>query len=156
MFKEAICLNADDVIVDFTPQATDIPIRVKGTLYGFLFNEEKLTKKIAETVVEEYDGSEVYIPNIRDLSFYFANKESIFFGDVKNIAFNLSGALKITWKVDGEKFAEDLLGKQKGDFNQILAKYPNIDSAHLTIRPVWKKSFPEKIKDIKVIVNYPK
>ena len=75
---------------------------------------------------------------------------------MKNINFNLSGAIKIVWKLDVEKLINDLLGKSKKDFNQILLQYPYIDSAESELSPFWKMSFPDNTKDIKVIVNYPK
>ena len=58
--------------------------------------------------------------------------------------------------LDVDKLVADLLGKSKKDYNQILLKYPNIDSADLVISPFWKMSLPDKTRDIKVIVNYPK
>jgi len=145
-------------------------VKLKGTLYGFLFDETKLVKKLAESDIDGYDGSLVYLPNIKDLTFSLLNtnlsdgqekgdssaKNNISFGEVKNINFNLAGATKIVWKLDENKLKTDLLGKSKEDFNQILLKYPNVNSADLVISPFWKMSFPDKVKDIKVIVNYPK
>lgn len=163
LFKNAAFLNIDDSRIDFT-SAKDkmLPIQLKGTLYGLLFDEQKLTKKIAEDNIENYDGSAVYIPNIRDLTFSLptgqtgiSGKENTSFGDVKNINFNLSGTAKIVWKFDRDLLAPELLGKSKKDFSQILSQYPNIDSALLSISPIWVSSLPGKIKDIKIIVNYP-
>ena len=50
----------------------------------------------------------------------------------------------------------DLLGKKKADFNDAMSQYSNIDSADLSISPIWALSFPDKSKDINIIVNYPK
>lgn len=157
LFKNAIFLNINDKNISFTPgKNSTVLVNTKGTLYGFLFDEKKLTKKIAEDIIEKYDGSEVYIPNIRDLTFSLSDKENISFADVKNISFNLVGTPKIIWKVDEIKFITDILNKKKKDFNQILLQYPNIESAELVIRPFWKTSFPEASKNIEIIVNYPK
>lgn len=157
LFKDAVFLNTDDSNVDFISAKDNmLPIKLKGTLYGLLFDESKLTKKIATDTIKEYDDSVVYIPNIRDLTFSLSNKDNISFGDVKNINFNLSGATKIVWKFDTNKLINDLLGKPKKDFNQILLQYPNVISADLVLSPIWKMSFPDNTKDIKVIVNYPK
>lgn len=156
LFKDAVFLNIDDKDISFTPDKDNTVLaNVKGTLYGFLFDEKKLTAQIAQDVIDQYDGSEVYIPNIRDLTFSLADKENTSFADVKNINFTLSGTPKIVYKVDVEKFTADLLGKKKSDFNQILAQYPNIDSAVLVIRPFWKTTFPDKSASIEIIVNYP-
>jgi len=67
----------------------------------------------------------------------------------------LAGPLEIVWKVDGDKLAADMLGQPQKSFNDILSKYPNIDSAQLVLRPFWKTSLPSKLTEIKVIVNYP-
>ena len=159
LFKDAVFLKVDDNNVDPVSSKDNLlSVKLKGTLYGFLLNEEKLTKKITENYIQKDDDSIVYLPNIRDLTFSLAlpaNEDTVSFGDIKNIDFNLSGAAKIVWKLEENKLVTDLLGKSKKDFNNILLQYPNIDSADFVISPFWKMSFPDKIKDIKVIVNYP-
>lgn len=157
LFKDATFLNIDDKDVSFTPDKDNgVLADIKGTLYGFIFNEKNLTQKIAQDSIDKYDGSEVYIPNIRDLTFSLADKDNVSFADVKSIDFNLSGTPRIVWKVDEAKFTADLLNKKKTDFNQILAQYPSIDSAVLVLRPFWKITFPDKSSSIQIIVNYPK
>jgi len=156
LFKNAIFLNTNDTDIPSAVENNNLTILLKGTLYGLLFNEQKLTKKIAEDNIEKYDESEVFIPGIRDLVFSLTSQNNVLFGDMKNINFNLSGPAKIVWKLDENKFITDLLGKPKKNFNQILSQYPNIDSATLTLSPFWKRSIPEQAKKIKIIVNYPK
>lgn len=157
LFKDAIFLNIDEKNVNFIPDKDQkVLVSIKGTLYGFLLNEKKLTKKIAQDIIEGYDESEIYIPNIRDLTFSLTDKENISFADVKNINFTLAGTPRIIWKVDETKLVTDILSKKKKDFNQILLQYPNINTAELIIRPFWKTSFPDKSKNIQIIVNYPK
>jgi len=156
LFKDAVFLDIDDKNTTFTfNDDKTFSVKIKGTLYGFLFDEKKLTTKIAENIVEGYDNSEIYIPNIQDLIFSLSDKENISFLDVKNIKFNLSGTPKIIWKIDEDKFINDIINKKKKDFNQILLQYPNIISAELVIRPFWKTYFPETSENIEVIINYP-
>lgn len=160
LFKDATFLNTNNEKNEPNVYYTynndnSMTLSLKGTLYGFLFNEQKLTEKIASGAIDKYDESSVYVPNIRDLNFKLASGDSVSFGDVKNIDFNLSGNVKIVWKLDTDKFIADLSGKSKKDFNQILSQYENIDSASLTLSPMWKMSIPDQAKNIKVIVNYP-
>lgn len=155
LFKDAVFLNLDDTSVPYAKTGENLKITIKGTLYGVLFNEEKLTQKIVGNNIEKYDGSKVFIPHIRDLIFTLSNKDNASLEDLKNIDFNLSGSAKIVWEVDQDKFVKSLLGKSKNDFNIILSQYPNIDSATLVLSPVWKLSVPEKKEDIKLIINYP-
>jgi hypothetical protein len=157
LFKNAVFTSILDKDISFTPDKDNtVLVDVKGTLYGFIFDEKKLTAKLAQDLIDKYDGSEVYIPNIKDLTFSLANKDNVSFADVTSINFSLSGTPQIVWKVDKIKLIADVLGKSKNDFNQVLAQYPSIDTAQLVIRPFWKSSFPDKSSSIQVIVNYPK
>ena len=164
LFENAIFLDIDDNNIDFSSSKNNtLPMKLKGTLYGLLFNIDKLTKKIAENNIEGYDGSPIIIPNIKNLTFSLSaeqagllGKKDVSFGDFKNINFNLSGSAKIVWKVDENKLIADLLGQSKKNFKQILLRYPYINSANLVISPFWKIYLPDKTKNLQVIVNYPK
>lgn len=156
LFKDAFFLNIDEDNENQVPKADamddTIDISIKGTLYGFIFDEKKLTKKIAEAMVEKYDGSSVHIPDIKNLTFSLSNK-NVSFAEVKNIDFNLSGSSKIIWDVDVSKLTNSLLGKNKKEFASILDQYIYIESANLKISPIWKRSLPNKLENIKVIVK---
>ena len=156
LYKDATSLSVEDLAVGSVSSDGSVVLTLKGTLYGIIFNEQKLTQKITEDNIENNDNSEIYIPNIKDLTFSFFNKENILFESVQNINFNLSGPVKIVWKLDVNKFTTDLLNKPKKDFNQILSRYPNINSALVKLSPPWIRSLPSKIKDIKVTVDYVK
>ncbi|MEI7709565.1 MAG: hypothetical protein WCI76_02520 [bacterium] len=155
LFKDAVFLNIDDSNIDFNSHdASTVPLALKGTLYGVLFDEQKLTNKIVKDNVKNSDGSsEVYIPNIKDLSFSLAGATNASnFNNLESIDFNLKGQVKIVWKLDQDKFVSDLLGASKKDFNKILLQYTSIDSAELVISPFWKSSLPSNSKDIKVLI----
>lgn len=156
LFKDAAFLTVNEEEAGSSSKESLIPIRLKGTLYGFLLEENKLTKKIAEDTIERYDDSDVYILNMKDLSFSLSNREDVPFSDMKTINFRLTGAAKIVWKFEADKFALELLNKKKKDFNLVLSGYPNVTSASLTQKPFWRMSLPNRLKQIKVIVNYPK
>ncbi len=154
LFDGAYSLIIDEKNEEYDKEKNAIVISLKGTLYGFLFKETELTKKITSSVVSDYDGSDVYITNIKSLEFNVVDPY-VSFKEVENINFNLSGSTKIVWKVAENDLVEDLLGKSKKDFQSLLLQYNSIDNASVVIRPFWKKSFPAKIKDITVNVNYP-
>ncbi|MFA6177590.1 MAG: hypothetical protein WC694_01690 [Candidatus Paceibacterota bacterium] len=156
LYKDATFFKIDDFITGPVSPLGSVVLTLKGTLYGIIFNEQRLTQKIAKDNFDKYDGSEVYIPNIKDLIFSLSDKENVLFDSVKSINFNLSGSAKIVWKLDVDKFTADLLNKPKKDFNQILSQYPNIDSTLVKLNPPWIQSLPSKIKNIKVIMDYKK
>lgn len=156
LFKDATFLNTDAGAIDTSAVTADtLPLKLKGTMYGFLLNKDKLIKKIAKDNIANYDGSEVALSGIQNLSFSLSGKDNVSFADTENINFSLSGSTKIYWKLDTSKLISDLLGKSKNDFSRILLSYPYVDSAKLEISPIWKMTFPEEAKNIKIIVNYP-
>lgn len=155
LFDDAVALSIEGESTDFISKDKNITISMKGTLYGLLLDEQKLTKEIAKSNVPGYDDSPVYIPNIQDLKFSILDKSSLSFKDTKAITFKLEGASNLVWSVDVQKLMSQVLGKKKKDFYNILAEYPNIDSADLIVKPIWKNSFPDEEKKINIIINEP-
>ena len=157
LFNDAVFLDASDegVTTSYNDDKT-LTLTQKGTLYGLLFNEQRLTKKIAEGVVDKYDGSDVYISNIKDLKFELIDPGTVSFSELKSLNFTLSGSANIVWKIDERKFAFSLLGQPKDKFMEILSKNPNIESAVLKVTPPWRRTIPEKKEEVKIIVDYPK
>lgn len=154
LFPDATAFTVDKV--DFPLGETELIATLSGTLYGLLFSEENLTKKIAERKVAGYAGEDVYIPNIQDLKFTLTGAPGAMLEDLTRVSFNLSGPAQIIWKLDAEKFAADLLGRPKKDFVDILSQYKNIDRAELTLSPIWQKNIPDQAGKIKIHVNYPR
>lgn len=159
LFKDAAFLDTGDITIG-TPSTTsnEVPVTLQGTLYGFIFDETKLTDKLATDLIPNYDGSDVYISDLQDMPFALTTDGTgtPSYADMTNINFTLSGTAEFVWRVDVDKLVSDMLGKNKSDFNQALSAYPNITSANLIVKPVWKSSLPDNPKDISVIVNYPK
>lgn len=155
LYKNAVFFQmGEETTKEISENSGTMLYTMKGTLYGFLFNETKLTKEIAKVSIDNYDNSEVYISNVKDLVFSL-NGNNIDFSQIDKILFNLSGTTKIIYQFNSEDLITKLLGKDKKDFNSILSEYLNIESASSVIKPAWKSSFPNKEKDIKIIVNYP-
>ncbi len=156
LLKDAVYLEIEENSGGSLLSATTdtLPVALKGTLHGVLFEEKKLSTKIAQKVIDGYDGADTYVVNIKDLTFKLSNTNTVL-KDAKKIDFNLSGSAKVVWRLDSAKLTADLLGKSKGDFNQLLLGYPNVVSANLSLSPIWNRTIPDKAKDIKIIVNYP-
>lgn len=155
LYKDAVFLEVPSELSLPTIKDSQAIFSLKGTLYGFIFNEKNLTKSLVNNLIPQFDGSDVFIPNIKDMVFSLSTKDSSSFADTKSITFNLNGKPKIVWKVDTDKLTADLINVNKKDFNNVLSGYSNITSADLVLRPAWKSSFPDKTKNIKIIVNYP-
>lgn len=156
LFKDATFLNIDDTNISPVTADGTVTMTIKGTLYGFIFNEEKLTKKIVEYLLPDETESDIYVSNLRDLSFVLLTKDILSYADVTDIDFNIYGVPKIVYKFDSTKLVPELLGKNKEYLNSLLlAEYPNVESATYSIKPIWKSTFPDKAEKINVIINYP-
>lgn len=155
LFQNATSFTVDNVDVEEDASGSSAVLDLKGTLTGFLFEADKLTQKIATDTVSDYDGSPVHIANMSGLAFTLVSKDTSSWKDASNISFTLSGKATVVWDVDTQKLLVDMLGKKKKDFNQILGQYPNIVSANVVLRPVWRTSFPDKSDDIKLAVTAP-
>ena len=172
LLNNATFLNIDEQDIVPSKNLGFYTVDIKGTFSGILFDKNQLTKEVINDIFPSNnlgDGTidslsensatpsvtskDVYLSNIENLSISSFDQNLITLADMKNITFNLSGTVKVVWNIDVSKIAEDLLGKSKKDFNKILLQYPNINSADLVIKPVWKNSFPDKLDKIKVIVN---
>lgn len=155
LYKDATFLEIEENAIKPSAEEGKSVYVLKATLYGFLFNEQKLTKKIVENLSENYESKDIYIPNIKSLIFSLNSKDNTDFKLVNEINFILLGSSKIVWKFNETEFIPKILGKNKKELHQILSEYPNVESADLVIKPTWKRSFPDKQKDIKIIINYP-
>ncbi len=156
LLKDATFINVDESNIISAEKPDNFIVSIKGTFTGVLFNKDKLIKEVLNESLSETDNKDAYIFNIENLSVSALDQSTINLSDMKDINFNLSGAVKIVWNIDGNKIVGDLLGKSKKDFEQILLKYPNIDSASSVIKPFWEGSFPDKAEKIKVIINSPR
>ncbi|MBI5139613.1 hypothetical protein HZA26_03315 [Candidatus Nomurabacteria bacterium] len=158
LFNNAAFFNVDEENANGVGEGNTVPVSVKGTLFGVLFEEKALTKKIMEKSFPGEEKSDVYVKNIRDLVFSITNDSPAPYQrnvleNIKNINFNLSGTSRAIWQVDREKLIDDVVNQKKQDFNQIMAGYPNITEVKLTLRPFWKRYLPEKKEDIKLIIT---
>lgn len=134
----------------FESEQEAILIEEKGTLYSFIFQKDKLARAIAYSVVSQYEGEPVEVTNIDDLTFMLLEKEDIDPEAVDEISFTLSGNPRIVWKIDKEKLKSDLVEVHKKSFQTVLSAYENIEKAEVVIKPFWKRTFPERTKDIKI------
>ena len=151
LWPGAAVFRVDEEYADLASTDAEVPAKVKGTLTGYLFDQKKLTEQIAQKEIVGYDGGDIYISNIKNLTFTLLAS-----GAEKDVInFSLAGDAKVVYKLDEVKLLADLLGKKKSALPQILGNYPNVAEAKLSVRPFWKLSFPDKPDKIRIIVQYP-
>jgi len=128
-------------------------ITERATLNGVIFNKDELAKFIAKNALQNrYDGSAaVTISNMDQIIFNIVDKESVSPFD-ESIPFSLSGTAEVIWTVDEEGLKAALVGKPKKglQFQEVLGAFPYIERAEASIKPFWKRTFPDNVDKIRI------
>ena len=127
-----------------------IDITERGSLYGVLLNKNELSKHIATNLITTYDDSDVFARGLEELKFDVSGQEKFDPVGDSELAFTLTGPVTVVWEVDETALARDLAGTSKADFLNTIGGYSNIQKAEATVKPFWKKVFPENSEDIAI------
>ncbi|MEK7558582.1 MAG: hypothetical protein AAB507_02030 [Patescibacteria group bacterium] len=144
LYNNGTFFDFDDIKTVGKEGEKKVTIEETGKIYALIFNREALAKYIAQTSIQNFDGSAVTSPTLDGLTFGIKDKELIDYQNISNISVTFSGTTTIVWSFDQKALLGDLLGKTKKSFQPILAKYLGIDKAELVITPFWAHSFPDK------------
>jgi hypothetical protein len=126
-----------------------VKIKEKVTLQLPIFKNEDFAAFLATATVPGYEGQAVRLEDFSTLTFEYA-AEPNFAVDVP-ISFKLLGRPVIVWAYDAEQLKRDLAGGSQTALNTVLGGYPAIEKATATIKPFWKRSFPEDPADIAIV-----
>ena len=133
-----------------------VKVKERVALKAPAFKEEDLAAYLARSVVPGYDGEPVRIENVNALTFEYVDS-AIQEGDLaaaESIAFRMTGKPKLIWVFDQESLKSDLSGAQQSSLNTILGGYPAIEKASASVRPFWRRTFPDKVEDITVTESF--
>jgi hypothetical protein len=120
-------------------------------LHVALFDQKELSKYLASRSIAGYGGEELTITNFGDLTFAVSEETSVR-TDIEEIRFSIKGTANMFWAFEEENLRGDLAGKSKRQINTVLAAYPGIQKAEVTIRPFWGKSFPDNKNKIAIVL----
>lgn len=124
----------------------------EGRIVLVVWKRADLTKAIVKKLVENYGGEEVNIKNLDTLQFAMAvQKGDVLMGGAK-LDFTLKGTPELAWVIDDAAIKTVLVGISKDSFVGILAQYPSVERAEASVRPMWKRSFPDDPKRISVVL----
>ncbi len=126
-----------------------VKIREKVTLQLPMFKNEDFASFIAAATVPGYEGEPVRIENLSVFTFEYAGEPDLSAGEP--ITFKLLGRPKVIWAYDAEQLKRDLAGGAQTALNTVLGGYPAIEKANATIKPFWRRSFPEDPAGITVV-----
>lgn len=127
---------------------SEIAVREKRALTALYLPRAGLAAYIARENLPQYDGTQVSIPALESLSFELQPAPS----DTESLSFSLAGDVRIVSLVDAPGLADALRGQPKSDVAKTLSSFPAIEKVDVTLRPFWRRSFPEKAGKIKIEV----
>lgn len=153
-YDGGVFFDIDDSNMSFESTSSTITGTAKGKLSMLLFDQTKLTEAIAKAAISQYDGTPVTIPELHDLKFESKTAQDVDITTATSVPFKLSGDTHIISVIDSEKLASELAGKNKNtDAQTVFASWSGIDSAEISMRPLWKRTLPENPTDIKIKVD---
>ncbi|MFA5934277.1 MAG: hypothetical protein WC827_00090 [Candidatus Paceibacterota bacterium] len=126
-------------------------ISEEASIYVVVFNKDNLASFIAKDKLKEFDDSKIDIiwsDNI--ISSISGKTEKPWNEDILKI--KLTGGADVVWRYDTKSILDKIKGQNKNILSSIMKENKNsITEIQATIRPQWKKTFPENIKKIKVL-----
>lgn len=119
-------------------------VNIRGNLYGVMFKKGDLSSYLAMNKITLRTDELVDIDGLELLDFSFATTttaNSLYLQD--EISFFVTGNAVAVWRTDEIALKTNLVKRNKRDIPSILNSYPTIISATVTIRPFWKRTFPD-------------
>ncbi len=152
---EGFEIYKDGIFITFSSlpngeEGGDVVIKEKAILYGTLFKQEKFAQFIALNTIAGFDGEVVEILDSSSISFTILNKNDVQPWIDDEFSFKLAGNAHVVWSFESEQLKNDLAGKSKEALQTVLTGYPSIDNAQIILRPFWRQTLPDDIKDIKI------
>ncbi|NQV93386.1 hypothetical protein HQ403_02705 [Candidatus Kaiserbacteria bacterium] len=127
-----------------------VAVKEKAVLYGVLFERTKFAQFVAQNTIAGFEGGEVEILDPNTLTFSVLGKDQTEPWINEEFLFKLGGNAHIVWDFESDQLKNDLSGKSKDALQTVLTGYPSIDEAQIVLRPFWRQTFPDNIKDIKI------
>lgn len=126
-------------------------VREKAILYGILFEQGAFAQFVARNTIAGFEGNdEVEILDSSTFIFSIIDKDEAEPWNDDEFSFELKGKANVVWSFEAEQLKNDLVGKSKEALQTVLTGYPSIDEAQIILRPFWRQTFPDNIKDIKI------
>lgn len=164
LFKESLFFEFD-TLPDETANTDQVVLSLSGKLHGILFPEDTFAKRVAQVTLSTYRDSPLRIENLDDFTVSISpvSEEDEESGVTEpwlasTFTVSVQGKAHFIWEFDEKGLAQYFAGKDKEILlgalqNSVLEAYPGIDRLEVSIRPFWKRSFPESAEDILVITE---
>jgi hypothetical protein len=136
-----------------TITSTGVQINERATFHGFIFERTAL----AEHIVKKMNGVATLPADIKamdSLNFSVTSPTKNPWS-TSTIQFTLKGSTTLVSVVDIEKLKQELISQPRVKLNLVLANYPGVTKAQVTMRPFWESDFPNSKDKITITIANP-
>lgn len=131
-----------------------VTIKEQAILQVPLFKTDEFAAFIADQTVPTYNDNPVRIETYEGMLFSYTdpNKNASVIANEPSLSFTIVGRPRIIWEYDEAKLRADLAGKSKTVIPTIQTAYGSaIESFTVSMKPFYRRSFPEDGNDIRII-----
>lgn len=153
--SEEMVLLSNSIIYDSKelPQSEDssgVVLSTEVTAYAILFNSQNLSEKIINQYINNYSDWENIKASVRDFSTLNITKKPTKLEAGVKIDIEISGNVKFLAEIDTDLITQRLVGMGRKEAGKLTEEFPGISGVTTTIRPMWKRTFPENPSKISV------
>lgn len=132
--------------------SSSVIIGTEVSVYAIMINTDDLSKKIKDQYIAKSANWLNTETLISDFSKLKITNKPLNFEEGNEIDLSISGEVDVIGNIDSKDIVERLVGKPKGEASALINEFEGISSVAVTIRPLWKKSFPTNPSKIYVEV----
>ncbi len=130
-----------------------VDVKEQGTITAVVFPNSSLAKAVAESITGlDYQGEPLTLGPTSSLTLSAPRLPD---ANVASFAFTLSGTASLIYTIDPTRIAAAVSGKTRSAAEVALTNYPEVKRAIITLRPFWRKTFPQDPSSISIVVANP-
>lgn len=131
-------------------ESVSVTLGREVTAYAVLLNATDLSNRIIEKYISSYPEWQSIKSSVQDFAGLQITKKPERFAAPEKIELAIAGKAGLVAEIDNELIGEKLVGMPKKEVTKIMDEFAGISSITVTIRPIWKQSFPSDPLKIKV------
>ncbi len=124
--------------------------KAKMTIYSFKVSDLDNFLATKTPFYADMGSSTARITNRDSLDFAWLSRPNL---DSSKIFFHLNGNAQFVWNIDETKIVRSLVGKKRGEIQNVLKQYNEVANATASISPFWQTGLPTDPSKITIIVK---
>jgi hypothetical protein len=153
-FPDLQFISIDSDAMVLSGESIRFPATLKGTMVSYLIPRDMLESAIAKIAMSDHRYRTVDIPTLADMKVQTLTPIPTDPSHVPDtITITATGEGTIITKVSSAQVQESLIGIPRTKFIEALANIPEIDNARYSLTPFWAPLFPNRARDIRIVVQ---